>query len=467
MMDSLEHGSLDDAVGGQPRRTRKASAAITALDEEVRRRYARRTDSMASFLMQWIKLDESQSSFFAARGDSSENYLQFELSIGEVEVALAITQMCQVYAESTDSARVIEFLNHIDRDGNDIWHYLADNLTAREDDDSLEIAKILIQLDIDYCRKNDKDESPLARLLIPEPKWMSINSLMQAKTLTIGEIESSFSASINQNLQVKGGIMVSVLTADLLQNDARLVNHLLYQAMAPKTEKMERAVLARAFFEYAGGKRQESVLMTMMETDYDEVVDKMLAFLQRVAEDAFAALAATDLQLAKANQQVYIYRRLGRRNRLFQSILNKGVSYNKPGYVAAVLRMLRNEDLQTTKRNSRGETEREMLMVDKTSAAPFNPAMSLLLMMDARGNLPFHNAILGNRLDCLRKMFYGLSVMDSFVMMTRVPNRFGLTCTDLLNPQQTYAKLAGQVKAQRLTIEEAQPILQASRASIR
>jgi len=124
-----------------------------------------------------------------------------------------------------------------------------------------------------------------------------------------------------------------------------------------------------------------------------------------------------------------------------------------------MMRQLRNEDLIVLKRNARGDTEREILIVDKTSASPSNPTMALLLQVDARGNLPFHNAVLLGHDDCLRKIMFGLSLIDLHVMMTRVPNRFGLTVADLLSPEAAYRKLSIEIKTQRIAIEDAQNIL--------
>lgn len=449
-----------DELSDAPRTLgRPPSPDIAALDREIRTRYKKRTDSLESFLREWIRLDESQTLFFGARGVCSENFLQYQLSAGDMQMSLALAKMCAFYAESTDAERIIGFLNHIDKDGNDIWHYLADNLTSKEDDEGLELAQILIQLEIDYCRKNDNDESPLARLLIPRVKWQSVNSLLQAKTLTVEEMEASFSTKINANPQVKAEIMVNIFVSDLTENDGRLTSHILHFAGTPKAEKEHRAAIARVLFEYAGGKRQESVLMRAVETPHKELFDKMLELMQRAAEEHYAASTIGDVQLAKASHQLYIYRRLARRNRIFQNIVHKAVALDKPNFITSAFSMLRFEELVLLKRNARGETEREVLVVDKTSPAPSNPALSFLLQQDARGNLTFHNAVLNNRLDCLRKLFVGLSQVDVYAILCRIPNRYNLTVADLLTPKDAYDKLTVELKAQRISMEDAQALL--------
>ncbi|KJV06726.1 hypothetical protein VZ95_20585 [Elstera litoralis] len=173
---------------------------------------------------------------------------------GDIDMALPIAQMCAFFAESTDAERIANFLNHIDTESNDIWHYLADNLKESEDDDSLAIAQLLVQLEIDYCRKNDQDESPLARLLVPTPRWPSVNSMLLAKQLTIDEIEASFPSHVTQNEQIKAEIMAGIFFSDLAENDARLSSNMIYYATHSKSEMPDRLSIARAVFDYAGGK---------------------------------------------------------------------------------------------------------------------------------------------------------------------------------------------------------------------
>ena len=436
--------------------SRAASPDMAKLDHDIRTRFARRTGDMSAFLQQWIRLDEAQHMFFNFRGIKGENYLQFCLANGDIDMALPIAQMCAFYAESTDAEKVAGFLNHIDTESNDIWHYLADNLKESEDDDSLAIAQLLVQLEIDYCRKNDQDESPLARLLVPTPRWPSVNSMLLAKQLTIDEIEASFPSHVTQNEQIKAEIMAGIFFSDLAENEARLSSNMIYFATHSKSEMPDRLSIARSIFDYAGGKRSETVLMKMIETEHKDVFEKALEFLSGIADQVCKAAAKGDNQLAKAQAQAYIYRRIGRKNRIFQGTLMKAVLADRPAYISSLLRLLVNEPVVVAKQNARGETERELLVMDKTSPSPANPALSLLLQQDARGNLAFHQAVMMNRADCLRKLFYGLSLVDVHAILCRIPNRFNLTVADLLSQQAAFQKLSAEVKAKRMTIEDAQ-----------
>lgn len=440
---------------------RDPSPEIAALDQDIRTRFAKRTGSLDSFLGEWIKLDQSQMAFFNTRGTAKETYLQFCLAGGDLEMALAITRMCAVFARSSDPARAMMLLNHVDGNGNDVWHYLAESLAISEEEEGLAIARTLIELEIDFSRKNDKDESPLARLLIPEVKWQSLNTLLLAKTLTVEEMESSFSARINENLAVKAEVMSGIFISDLADNQAQLTRYFLQKALNSTTEKAERQTIARVMFEYAGGKRGESVLMKAIESDQPELFRALLDLLLRCAEEvALAESASGDRQRGAAAQQIFLYRRLGRRNRVFQSLLHKAVLADRADHIATIMGMMKNEPVVLAKRNPRGEIEREPIIVDKTSASPFNPAMSTLLHQDARGNLALHAAVLFGREECFRKLLVGLSVATVFALLTRVPNRYGLTVVDLISAQRTHAKLTAEVQAQRIAPADAQQLLQ-------
>lgn len=425
----------------------------------MRKRFARRTGTVEAFLKEWIRLDTSHKMFFGSRGIKGENYLQFALANADLDMAHSVVSMCAQFADTTGAGPVIEFLNHTDANGNDIWHYLADNLTAREDEKALGIARQLTHLEIDYLRKNTEDETALGRLLVPEVKWASVNSMLLVKPLSVQQLEEALPTHIVANEAIRREILVGVMMSDIVDNGAQLSAHFLRYVLSPKAEKGERAAVARVMFEFAGGARAETYLLKLMETDHKDVVEMALQFLQMCAEEASAQVAASDTQLAKAQQQLYLYRRVSLRNKLFQTALTKAVIANRPNYVASILQLFRNEDLSVTKRNAQGQTEREILVVDKNSPSPANPTLALLLSQDARGNLPLHNAVLGSRVDCLKKLLFGLSLIDSYALIRRIPNRYNLTVMDLLAPQAAFAKLSAEIKAQRLTVDDAQALM--------
>lgn len=450
-----------DALTGAPPPSagrRPASAALAALDLELRTRFARRTGSIEAFLKEWIRLDASRALLFGAYGVLGENYLQYNLANGDLDMAAAIVTMCSELADSTGAEGVAGFLNHVDSQGNDIWHYLADNLVAREDEKALTIARNLTHLEISYLRKNTDDETALGRLLMPEVKWQSVNSMLLVKPLSILELEAALPARILDNEPVRREILTGIMSLDITANGAALCAHFLKYALSPRADGEEREAVLRVMFDYVGGARADTVFQLLMETDHRLLVDMALQFLHSMAEAACLSLAG-DMALSKSRQQIYLYRRLSMRNKLFHTALSKAVIAGKLHPVVGILDLVRNEDVAVSRRTPQGQTTRETLIIDKTSPSPSNPALSLLLAQDVRGNMPLHLAVLGSNIDCVKKLLFGLSPVDSYVFLRRIPNRYGLTVMDLLTLKAAHAKLAVEVKSQRLALEEAQRIL--------
>ena len=457
----------DVAIMQPPMNAPAPSPAIEALDTEIKTRFARRTGSLDKFLNEWIKLDESQQMMFGAHGLNGENYFQYKLAHNDSEMALALARMCEFFAQSTDAEKVIGFLNQIDNSGNDIWHYLAGCLATNEDDDALTIAKILIQLEIDYVRKNDDDESALSKLLLPEVRWKSINSMNEVKRITIDEIENAFSDAVNANAAMKQEIVNNIFSSDLKDNEARLMTSIIGQAMAPQAERDVRDHAMKLMFEYIGGNRRENLFMKIAESEYGDLFDTCMNLLVSSAEYATREIMARDAQWAKAAQQSYFYKRLALRNRGRQNALMKAIIGDKPKHVGAIMGMFTNESLVLVKKNSRGETIKDDVTIDGESPAPNNPFLSYVLQLDGRGNTAFHTSVLLGREDCLRKLFHGLSLMDSYMIITRIPNKYGLVVADAIDPQRGLRKLAIELKAGRVQQQEAQQIAGMLKASKR
>ena len=437
------------------------SAQIIELDKDIRTRFERRTGSLVAFLQQWILLEPSQKLFFNARGLRGENYLHYLLSIKDLTMAQGVVMMCNEFARSTASIAVVEFLKHIDLNGNDVWHYLAENLADREGDEALQIAQILIQLEIDFCRKNDQDQSPLAHLLIPEVKWASINAMIKVRRLTIEEIEDSFSDSISQNEAVMAEIINLILVSDIVNNRGILLTQLLEFAISPKAVKVDRAPLLRAIFNYIGGNLAETVFMHAIDSDLRDLVEKMIRLLELGSEDATRQKAAIDVQSARQERQIYLFNHLAKVNKHGKGIFHRIVKSDRSVYVHKIFSVLQNEVVWqiNPNRGAKGQPEKIPVILDRHSAAPSNPIMTLLLSQDQQGNTPFHLAVMAGREDCLRKLFVGLSVIDIAAIISKIPNRLDLSLLDLLSVQRAHAKLSLDIKANRLTIEEAQNIL--------
>lgn len=442
------------------------SESIRSLDDEIKQRYARRTGGMEKFLNEWIKLDESQEKLFAARGTRGENYFQYKLAHHDTEMALALANMCHFFAESTNADQVIEFLEMVDGNGNDLWHYLAGCLTSDESDDALQIAKILIQLEIDFCRKNDEDVSALSKLLLPDVKWRSINSMNQAKQLTIEEIESSFSKQINLNEALKQEIMNNIFTSDIVENNAELTLSVLGYANLPHVEQESKDRALKLIFDYVGGKRRENVFMKVVEQANNDLFELCLDLLVKSADYAVREIAARDLQWAKAAKQIFIYKRLSRINRSRQNAMVRAIYADRPKYVGALISFFTNENMVKVVKDSRGKTVAEEVQIDPRSPAPQNPFLSFILQMDSRANTAFHSCILMGREDCLRKLFHGLSLMDSYMIITRVPNKWGITISHMIEGKPALMKLSAGLKNGKIAQNEAQALAQMMKKNI-
>jgi len=211
------------------------------------------------------------------------------------------------------------------------------------------------------------------------------------------------------------------------------------------------------------GPRRETVFMRVCELEYEKLFDSLIDMLVAVAEDRTKDLAARDITAARAKQQSFLFKMIARPNRGLQNAMSKAIIKDRPRFCATLLGLMKNENLVITTKDEKGQTIENEVVVSKASPAPHNPVLSLLLMQDSRGNTVFHTATVLNREDCLRKLFTGLSFMDSYMIIARIPNNYGLTVKDLLDANATQAKLQVAMQAGKAKPEEAKQMLAMSR----
>lgn len=435
-----------------------ANQALVALDHEITTRFAKRTGTLEAFLKEWIRLDESQDKLFKTVGANGETYFQYKLGKHDTQMGLALAHMCAFFAESTDAQKAIDFLQKHDNQGNDIWHYLAATLARNENEEGLTIAKLLIQLELSYIKRNEEDETALGKLLVPECKWTSINAMIQVKEITLDELVGAFSEGVKVGREVMQQIICGVLVSDLEQNDGKFTQMLVEQANNPAVEDDLKERTCAVLFDYSSGKRMDTVFMKIAEVNQPLLFEKVLDLLDKVTASSVREIAARDPQLAKAKQQQQLYQRLGKQNRANQNALFKAVQADRHQNITYILGALSNENIVLTRKNEKGETIQQIFAIDDKSAARQNPRLALLLQQDSRGNTVYHLSALMSRVECLRKLFVGLSMMDSYMIAAKIPNKFGLTCSDFLDVNKTRAKLAAGLKAGQVTKENAQAI---------
>ncbi|MEM6491978.1 MAG: hypothetical protein AAF684_08810, partial [Pseudomonadota bacterium] len=303
------------------------------------------------------------------------------------------------------------------------------------------------------------EETALSKLLLPEPKWKSINSMNSAKELTITDLEAAFGEAVHGNEAVKQEIMVNIFTADLADNAATLTSTVLRDALSSQAEREERKKAAKLLFDTVGGPRRESIFMKTAEVDDQRSFDQMLDLMIKCVEDETREVAARDGSMAFAQQQVLLYRRLSKRNRSYQNFMVKAVISVKPKLIGAITSLLKNENLMIAQKDERGQTTHANVTVDEKSPAPRNPALSMLLQQDVRGNTAYHTAAFLSSVDCLKRLFANLSMMDSFMIVSKIPNRYGVTVADSLDAVKVTQKISAQLKAGKINQADANQLV--------
>ena len=206
---------------------------VEAVHADIKRRLAKYSGKFDHFFNQWIKFSDNSEKLFMARGKQDETYLQFRLSFQHVDSSAAIFETLIAYWRETGHADwVYAFLTHEDHDGNGIWHYLASTLHDHEGLATLRMARTLLAMDIDFSRRNKFGQSPLSKMLLPEPRWQSVNALIQAKHLSIENIETAISEQSKDDT-ARNQFMSYLFAADIEDNRGLLTQHVLHQAIQP------------------------------------------------------------------------------------------------------------------------------------------------------------------------------------------------------------------------------------------
>jgi hypothetical protein len=187
--------------------------------------------------------------------------------------------------------------------------------------------------------------------------------------------------------------------------------------------------------------------------------EDLLNLLQQNVDETVTGMAAPDVVTKKAYRQVLLCRRLLRRDKNLQGVLMKALYAQKYGHMRKMVSMLLHDDMHI-KKSVRGELVRQDIPVDQTSPAPTNPLLSLLLQRDRENNTIFHASMLENDLRALGMCLFGLPSNDVYAILTRVPNGYGLTLTDLLNADKVKANLMAAMKAGLVDQARAKEFLQ-------
>jgi hypothetical protein len=426
-------------MNSQPRPT------IASLDADIRARLAKMAGNFGSFFNNWIKFQDNSDKLFMAIGENGENYLQFKLSQNDVQAAMVILEVSKAYWEEKQQAkRVYMFLNHEDGEQNGIWHYLADCLRGNEGRETMKMARTLLALDVDFSRANKAGISPLGKILMPTPKWQSLNALIQTKHLSLEHIDRAVVERAKEE-QIRAHFMSMIFASDLAENRGLLSQHVLKQSVAPQASKSLRETTCRLFFDYRNVKDGGTAFLKLITITNDGMFEDLLNLLQTNVEETVTGMGVSDVATKKAYRQVLLCRRLLKRDKFMKGVLLKALAAKKHGHMRKMVGMLLHDEL-FIKKLVRGEPVKQDVVVDQTSPAPSNPLLSLLLQRDRENNTIFHSCILENDARALSMCLFGLPSNDVYALVTRVPNGFGLTLVDLLNPDKVKLNMSAALQ---------------------
>jgi hypothetical protein len=392
------------------------------------------------FFLQWMKFQDNSDRLFMARGDDGQSYLHFRLAKNDVlEAAAIFDTMISHWTEKEQQSRIYDYLNIEDKDGNGIWHYLADTLRENEGAATLKMARTLLSMDIDFSKRNREGVSPLTKMLLPTPRWQGLNALIQTKHLSIENIEAAVNIRAKDTVE-RHHLMSMIFTSDIEENKGLLSQHVLRQAVQPQADVTLRAATCRLFFEYVDIETGGTAFFKLISIANHAMFDDLIKLLINNTAETVNNMPAPDAATRKNFAQQHLARMLLRRDRRGEGVLFKAVFAGKPAHMSKITSLLHNDNL-VVRIQQRGETVRQDVIVSKTSPAPSNPLLSLLLQQDVDGNTVMHHAVLRNDLQSLKLMLSGIAPNDMYAIIKSLPNRAGLTLQILTQPEVAKARL--------------------------
>lgn len=436
---------------------------VEEVHEDICRRHSKAPSRFSHFFLQWIKFNDHSDRLYEARGEAGETYLQYRLSLNNVdEAAVVFDRAILHWRENGQEERVFTYLNAEDKDGNGIWHYLADTLRMHEGAATLKIARTLLSMDFDFSRRNKYGLSPLGKLLVPSPKWHSLNALIQTKHLTIENIEGAISEYCKEEKQ-RNHMMSMIFSSDIDENRALLSQHVLKQAVQPQADITLRSATCRLFFDYVDEEKGSTAFFNLIRIANHAMFDDLMKLLMQNAAETVGAMGAGDVVTRKAYGQVYLAKKLLRRDKIGEGVLFKCLFAEKHMHMRKISSLLHNDTL-AIKVTVRGEQQRKDVPVEKDGPAPCNPLLSLLLQQDIDGNTVLHHSVLRNDLQALKGLMSGLASNDMYAIIKSFPNKAGLTLLTLTQPDIVRNRLAHAVPNRLIAPQRAKDMLLAANA---
>ncbi|MBK1698351.1 hypothetical protein [Rhodovibrio salinarum] len=428
-----------------------AAESVEQLHGEMLARLEKGSGRFSNLFKNWMKFENNSERMFKARAANGGSYLLARLADYEVSRALVVLETVM---EFWDRERFALYVNAEDNDGNGIWHYLADNLRLNEGRDTLKFAHILIKLDVDFARRNKYGISPLGKMLVPEPKWQSINALIQTKHLQIVNVENAVAEQAKGDQGKLANMMCGIFAADLSDNRALLSQHCLKQAVQSNTDKEQRQATCRLFFDYINAEDGTTAFHKLLGHANTAMFEDLLGLLLQQTEETVVGMSPPDVATKKVYRQAVLCRRLLKRDKARRTLFVHCLLLGKTAYLRKLTGMLLNDEL-AIKKLVRGEPQPQPVVIDKTSPAPSNPLLSALLARDRRGDTLMHLAILQGDKGALEVALHGLASNDVHAMLTKVPDASGASPVEMVDLEKAKARLGRAVKSGRLPMEVA------------
>ncbi|MDR3436779.1 hypothetical protein [Telmatospirillum sp.] len=375
------------------------------------------------------------------------------------EASVIFQTILAYWKDMGQEERIFQYLNWEDKNGNGIWHYLADTLRQHEGPATLRIARTLLSMDIDFSKRNKFGMSPLSKMLLPSPKWQSLNALIQTKHLTIENIEQAIVERAKEE-SLRNHLMSVVFSSDIDENRGLLSQHVLKQAVQPQADAKLRAATCRLFFDYVDVETGSTAFFRLITIANHAMFDDLMHLLMRNTAETVANIAVPDTATRKGYAQVYLAKKLLRRDLKGEGVLFKALRAGKHMHMRKITSLLYN-DIVAVKVAVRGDMVRKEMVIQKDSPAPCNPLLSLLLQRNGDGDSVLHHAVWRNDLPALKGLISGLAPNDVYAVIKSFPNHAGLTLLAMATPALARTVLGRAVGARLVAPQKAAMMLKA------
>jgi hypothetical protein len=292
--------------------------------------------------------------------------------------------------------------------------------------------------------RDESGTSPLGRVLAPKPDWRTINGYILKQPFTLADIEAVIGERAGDE-DTRRHFFSHLLTADLNENAGRLTDFLFKEAFDNSAERAAQHALARAYFDMVHMETGRTPLFALIEKASEPLFTRALKLLNETTADNMMALDPED-PIAKLYQQVLLCRRMLRDDRQGISILFAALEAGTAVRIKALIALLLDVEL-TVQAKKDNKVETQNVTVDPHSPAPHNPLLALLLKRNPESNTIYHEVFLKRHPVAFDALTARVQPAEGLAILTKVPNKLGLTVHDFAERQTLKLKLNNLVEA--------------------